>query len=655
VITSSKTNTEESNKVNEGQAAPLSSVDERASTAKKAFACIVCEMPCEQFGPINEELQNAMESAKGMMGARQEELIPVNRHSKIGVSSAVVPVVALDEEDESSIRIAGSAGDAATDTAKNTAERTGAPTRLSSFEGFQSAQDITPSKRHVVRNQASEVVLAQRAESAQPTSIPGDQSQSSKVGTVGKVFLQAALEKTVFDDDIVEQDHQTSPQSMTELEADLETSSSLVFPSLHDLPMVTSSLPTRKISTDSTKTSSTDSTFPIDSPIPETPDLYIGTGSGNGFLPRLHRITSSSTSTSSAASGSAASSGPSSPETETLNSPTLSMSAKGVGNYTWREKALPDYYAENKLKTGIRTRLGREETIKPETMMMMGNEEREREKMVERDMEKLSLHGRSGRNKKPESLVGLGLDLGEPKPSQTATSPPATPATRHARSITQSSLSSSSSAQNSAKSAYKHQQGKSSGVVGLTPPRRHAGSITSVTGEKYSPYAGHRSNGASTPSRESKFRTRTDTHSSNHTNTSSSSYSSNNTGSNLDSLFGNTPGHFRRISAAENKFNRLPEIFACPTPEMQSSWEHNKTRWWKDPWNGAFLGVKEEKEVNGIVNMIKSDGSPLVKGRASGVSWSVLKVSLPLDGVGGSNSEADHCIFRSIISPSAPL
>jgi hypothetical protein len=109
---------------------------------------------------------------------------------------------------------------------------------------------------------------------------------------------------------------------------------------------------------------------------------------------------------------------------------------------------------------------------------------------------------------------------------------------------------------------------------------------------------------------------RTDTQSSIHTSQSSSS---NSAGS---CIF---QPHGRKVSMAENRLSKLPELLANPSQEQISMCKDNKAKWWIDPWLGHLMGIQEQL-IGGEKVMFRSDGSRLVDGRAAGISWPILKV-----------------------------
>lgn len=606
---------------------------------EKIFTCTDCNSACVEFGPVNEELQNAVESAKALV---------LRDNSEIGIDEVTNhdhdPLVY--EDDETLVRESEAGPPSALygheeehrDTRVGESHRPEvSPSNNRDFDGFQSAQDINSKKKKNLQISPSaptdpnlQVVHSEDASSSSTSISPLLQprsgiryARSDPPPSLPHSPLLPPVQQAYRTSDIRKEQEQEVEEENSELMP------SMSFPTLSNIDVI--NLPSRKISTTSTATTT------FDSPVQDTPDL--GTWSS-----------------------SSASSMPSSPET--LQSPTLALravhSTLEAKEAPWRQRALPEYYQQSKIDIAKEIKRKEEETV---------GDEREHGTFIQPASP-------SGSEQALIPPVGLGLTFGTLTcSSSNAERKAASPViSQDQASITTEKIEEGSAASTQPQSRErsgtpaKRGKGRNKQRESTSPPvsqKSFYGSYDSSVRQASTttPEREVRSGAQYTPSRPSRGRgrgrgggggggyiaahqkrmaevaqhqahtprgaspgtvsfpanhSRTDTQSSVRTTGSSSASSA--------SYSFSPHTHGRKVSMAENKLPKLPELLANPTQDQVLAWEDNKTRWWSDPWLGRMMGINE-RYVNGEKVMCRSDGTPLIKGRSAGVSWPVLKVS----------------------------
>lgn len=560
--------------------------------AQKKFNCVVCRASCTEFGPINGELQDVVESAKAA------DAQYVNDHA---TATGGGIILRQDEVDKIEGPIT---------------------TVIRDFDGFQSAQDIALGK-----------IKYPNPKLNPDDGTSGSVSCSSTVSPLLRPELSETLNRRAKSDSALSLPHSplffhaenAGDQSIPTSEIKDLTNSvgSLHFPSLQRMENVT--VPSRKVSNTTSVSISTTATL-------ESPQAY--------STPDLAAW--------SASSSASASSAPSSPVT--MQSPILAMrfADTTLKEVPWRHEAVPTHYEK-------------------------GNMPEKNAHVV--DSKKTSTQVATTQNeKKDQGSVGLGLTFGSVPPSASSEAAAGTLSARIQSQPDQKAISSKPVSREGSVSPANNKKSKSknkdpTGInVSTAASLMSAENVHKYDDKGQSPATPHRNTRPDahvTPSRSLRGRGRgrggsvrggatggggyiaahqarmaqvaqqssplkpSANFSFNpiHSRTSTQSSITNTTSSPASSRGSSWTfhPHGRKVSKAENRSSILPDYLANPTQEQISIWEDNKSKWWIDPWLGKPMGVRE-RLIDGTKVTCASDGKPLTRGKAAGISWPVLKV-----------------------------
>lgn len=590
--------------------------------AQKKFSCVVCMADCSEFGPINGELQNAVQGAE--TGTINEDVNASNYDDTLRQDE-------LNKVNFSNIE------------------------RSNDFDGFQSAQDVALGKTKQRLNNLDHVENA----------IEEGLSCSS---TIISPLLQAeqladAINRRAKSDSAISvqnsplfgannSENDLNATSSSEIKDLTNSIISLQFPTLirveeEDKDDNDLTIPSRKVSSSNTATSV--NTMSTD--IRESPQVY-STPDFAGW----------STSSASAASNSSA---PSSPIT--MQSPTFEIRSEGIvmKDAPWRQKALPE---NHHLIQNIPRVFEDDKILESKTSFSRDSTHQEAKKMhvhvglglsfdsmafvpappgAQAEETGVKPHTQSNANSsgnsRPLSPEG---SMTRPKRripkakakefagSAASTVAPSVPVDVEKRDQRDNERQTPATPQRSFHSdapttPTRALRGRGRGRAdstrgGVTGTGRGRGGYIAAHQARMAEVA-HQSS-PTRPSGHASFspiHSRTSTQSSIHTTNTTSVSSSGGTSS---PRFFKTYGG-RKVSEVENRLSVLPDYLANPTHEQISIWDENKSRWWIDPWLGKPMGVCE-RIIDGKNIMCGSDGEPLMKGKAAGISWPILKVCL---------------------------